>query len=555
MTRIATAQLDPTVGDIQGNLEAIDRAVASARAEGADVVLTAEMAVLGYPPRDLVLRQGVAEACERAVAELARRHPDSLLLIGSVRRVERGGRHLANSIAICRGGRVEGWYDKRLLPTYDVFDEERWFAPGQGPVVVEHGGERLGLLLCEDLWGGRDADARRTYEVDPVADTVRAGATALLVASASPFVLGKRERQREHVRRMAARSGVPLVLCNQCGANDDLVFMGGSLLVDAAGRVADESPLFESTVRVGELRGGCRLTPQAPRSAERDLIDTVVQGIRGYFRKTGHTKVTLGLSGGIDSALVATLAAIAVGPEAVTGIMMPSRFSSEGSVADARALASNLKLGRLLELPIRDLHERFASHLASGLGRFEGLADENLQSRLRGLTVMAVSNADGSLALATGNKSELAAGYATLYGDMIGALAPIGDLLKTEVYAVSRHLNARFRDFGLACPPIPESSVEKAPSAELRPNQTDQDSLPPYEDLDRIVRGWIELEQDGSAIARATGLPGPLVERWCAAIDRAQFKRDQAPLVIKVSARAFGRGRPMPMAARWRPPA
>ncbi|NBX25222.1 MAG: NAD+ synthase [Planctomycetes bacterium] len=555
MARIATAQLDPVVGDIQANLEEIDRAVQAARSEAADVVLTTEMAVLGYPPRDLVLREGVAEACERAVAGLARRHPDLLLLVGAVRRVDRGGRRLANSMAVCRGGRVEAWYDKRLLPTYDVFDEERWFSPGTAPLVVDHAGERLGVLLCEDLWGGRDADARRVYEIDPVAETVRDGATALLVASASPFVLGKRARQRERVCAVAAGHGVPLALCNPCGANDDLIFDGGSSLVDAAGRLADRSPLFESAVRVHDLRGGCRLEREPVRTPERDLIDAMVAGIRGYFRKTGHAKVTLGLSGGIDSALVAALAAIAVGPAAVTGIMMPSRFSSPGSVADAKALAATLGLGRLLELPIRDLHERFAAHLAGGLGRFEGLADENLQSRLRGLTVMAVSNADGSLALATGNKSELAAGYATLYGDMIGALAPIGDLLKTQVYAVCRHLNESHRDFGLSSPPIPESSLTKAPSAELRPHQTDQDSLPPYEDLDRIVQGWIDREQDAATIARETGLPPPLVERWCAAIDRAQFKRDQAPLVLKLSARTFGRGRPMPMAARWRPPA
>jgi NAD+ synthetase len=555
MARIATAQLDPVVGDIQANLEGIDRAVQAARSEAVDVVLTAEMAVLGYPPRDLVLREGVAEACERAVAELASRHPDLLLLLGAVRRVERGGRQLANSIAVCRGGRVACWYDKRLLPTYDVFDEDRWFAPGEGPLVVEHAGERLGVLLCEDLWGGRDADARRGYPIDPVSETVRAGATALLVASASPFVLGKRARQHERVSAAAAAAGLPLVLCNQCGANDDLIFDGGSLLIDAAGRVADRSPLFETSVRVNDLRGGCRLESEVARSPERDLIDAMACGIRGYLRKTGHAKVTLGLSGGIDSALVATLAAIAVGPAAVTGIMMPSRFSSPGSVADARALAANVGLGRLLELPIGDLHERFAAHLRAGLGHFEGLADENLQSRLRGLTVMAVSNADGSLALATGNKSELAAGYATLYGDLIGALAPIGDLLKTQVYAVCRHLNAFHRDFGLALPPIPESSLTKAPSAELRPNQTDQDSLPPYEDLDRIVLGWIDREQDAGAIVRETGLAPQLVERWCAAIDRAQFKRDQAPLVLKLSARTFGRGRPMPMAARWRPPA
>jgi NAD+ synthetase len=347
---------------------------------------------------------------------------------------------------------------------------------------------------------------------------------------------------------------VPVLLCNQTGANDDLIFDGGSALVDAAGRVCEQWPLFEAATRTVDLRGGCRIQDPAPRAAERDLIDALVCGIRGYFRKTGHGRATLGLSGGIDSALVAVLAALALGPAAVTGVMMPSRFSSRGSVDDAKALAANLGLGRLLSLPIADLHERFAAHLKSALDAFSGLPDENLQSRLRGLTVMAVSNADGSLVLSTGNKSELAAGYATLYGDMVGGLAPLGDVLKTQVYAMARHLNAHFADFGLRAPPIPPDSISKAPSAELRPNQTDQDSLPAYEDLDRIVTGWIEHEGDPQAIATTTGLDLTLVDRWCRAIDRAQFKRDQAPIVLKVAARSFGRGRPMPIAAQWRLP-
>jgi NAD+ synthetase len=449
---------------------------------------------------------------------------------------------------------VEGFHDKRLLPTYDVFDEDRWFAPGDHATVIEHGGERLGVLLCEDLWGGADVDASRTYPVDPAAEAVRAGATMLVAASASPFVLGKRARQRERLVQVATTLGVPVLLCNQIGANDDLIFDGGSALVDAAGRVCEQWPLFETATRTVDLRGGCRIQEPSPRTAERDLIDALVCGIRGYFRKTGHSRATLGLSGGIDSALVAVLAALALGPAAVTGVMMPSRFSSRGSVDDARALAANLGLGRLLSLPIADLHERFAAHLKSALDAFSGLPDENLQSRLRGLTVMAVSNADGSLVLSTGNKSELAAGYATLYGDMVGGLAPLGDVLKTQVYAMARHLNAHFADFGLRAPPIPPDSISKAPSAELRPNQTDQDSLPAYEDLDRIVTGWIEHEGDPQAIAKATGLELALVDRWCRAIDRAQFKRDQAPIVLKVAARSFGRGRPMPIAAQWRLP-
>jgi NAD+ synthase (glutamine-hydrolysing) len=553
--RIAVAQLDPLVGDVQGNMERIDDAAVAAVAEGADVLLAPEMALLGYPPRDLLLRDGVAEACERAAAQLARRHPDLLMLLGLPRRVSRGGRGLANSLAICRHGQVEGFHDKRLLPTYDVFDEDRWFSPGEHVTVVEHQGERLGLLICEDLWGGTDVDAHRTYALDPAAACAAAGATALLVASASPFVPGKRQRQRVRLQGVAARLGIPIVCCNQVGANDDLIFEGGSGVIDAAGRVTESWPLFEPRTRVVPLREGCRLQEPVDRAPEHDLIDALVCGIRGYFRKTAHASVVLGLSGGIDSALVATLAALAVGPGAVSGIIMPSRHSSKGSVGDAEALAANLGLGRLLMLPIAQTHAAMQAHLVAGLGAFAGLADENLQSRLRGLTVMAVSNAEGSLALATGNKSELATGYATLYGDMIGALAPIGDVLKTQVYALARQLNKHHADFGLARPPIPQASIDKAPSAELRPDQTDQDSLPPYEDLDRIVQGMVEREQDAAAIARSTGLELAMVQRWCAAIDRAQFKRDQSPLVLKVSARTFGRGRPMPMAARWRPPA
>jgi len=300
------------------------------------------------------------------------------------------------------------------------------------------------------------------------------------------------------------------------------------------------------------IASGSNVSMVETPSAQGDLTNALVCGIAGYFAKTKHAKATIGLSGGIDSALVATLAALALGAQNITGIMMPSKYSSEGSVADAKELARRLKLGRLLTLPIDQAHELMAQKLRSGLGAFEGLADENLQSRLRGLTSMSVSNSDGSLVLATGNKSELATGYATLYGDMVGGVAPIGDLLKTQVYAVSHWINAHFAQLGFDCAPIPEVSITKAPSAELRPNQTDQDSLPPYADLDNIVTGWIEHEGDVPAIALATKLDAKLVERWCLAIDRAQFKRDQSPLVIKVAARTFGRGRPMPIAARWR---
>ena len=566
--RIALAQIDPTVGDVVGNQQLIIAAAENAHTQGARLLLTGEMALLGYPPRDLVLREGVADACQRAVDQIAEKFPDMTLIIGTVRAVDRAGRGLANCLAVCRGGLVTQYYDKRLLPTYDVFDEDRYFSPGENALVIEHGGEKFGLLICEDIWGADDVATSRHYSIHPVEETVKAGATALLVSSASPFVLGKRTRQRARLCQLAKKYSVPIFSCQQVGANDDLVFDGASVCVSRAGSITRVGELFQpdlitidldaAPARKDDADSATKISSvdvaqvHAQPAVEGDLTRAIVCGIKGYFAKTKHVKATIGLSGGIDSALVATLAALALGAQNITGIMMPSKYSSEGSVADAKELARRLKLGRLLTLPIDQAHELMAQKMRAGLGAFEGLADENLQSRLRGLTSMSVSNSDGSLVLATGNKSELATGYATLYGDMVGAVAPIGDLLKTQVYAISNWINVNFAQLGLPCPPIPEASITKAPSAELRPNQTDQDSLPPYADLDSIVTGWIEHEGDVPAIALATKLDIKLVERWCLAIDRAQFKRDQSPLIIKVAARTFGRGRPMPIAARWR---
>ncbi len=548
---IAMAQLDPIVGDVVGNQRLIMDAAEKARQGGVTLLLTGEMALLGYPPRDLVLRAGVAAACERALTEIAKQFADMTLIIGAVRRVERAGRDLANCLAVCRGGVIENYYDKRLLPTYDVFDEDRYFSPGENTLVIEHGGKHFGLLICEDIWGADDVATSRHYHIDPVAQTVKDGATVLLVSSASPFVLGKRARQHARLCQLAKKYSMPILSCQQVGANDDLVFDGGSVGVSCGAALTHLGAFFQSDFITVDLAAS-RALVYAPPDDMGDLTRAIMCGIACYFAKTKHAKATIGLSGGIDSALVATLAALALGAQNITGIMMPSQYSSAGSVADAKELARRLKLGRLLTLPIDQSHALMSQQLGAGLGAFKGLADENLQSRLRGLTSMSVSNADGSLVLATGNKSELATGYATLYGDMVGAMAPIGDLLKMQVYALSNWINANFAQLGLPCAPIPEASISKAPSAELRPNQTDQDSLPPYTDLDNIVTGWIEHEGDVPAIARSTKLDVKLVERWCLAIDRAQFKRDQSPLVIKVAARTFGRGRPMPIAARWR---
>ncbi len=553
--RIALARLDSLVGDLTGNVRAaVDRAVALSAA-GADCVAFAELSACGYPPRDLLQRAGFPEACESAVAEAARELQArgagaTAVLLGLPMRAQRGG--IANSVAILRGGRIERTYAKRLLPDYDVFDEPRHHEPGLAPCVFDCAGTRVGVLVCEDLWRAEDAAAAgRTYPVDPLADTVAAGAQVVVVPSASPFAAGKAARHREILVASARRAGVPVLSLNASGANDDLVFDGDATaawpdgMVDSAARWSDEALVVDPSSRPTG-------TPRAEDPGS-ERWHAIVSGIRGYFRKTGHSAAVLGLSGGIDSALVGALAAAAIGGDRVTGLLMPSRFSSQGSVDDARELARRCGI-RAVEVPVAPLHAAASSHLApifaSAGVRLAGLADENLQSRLRGLQVMAWSNASGALVLTTGNKSEYAVGYATLYGDMCGALAPIGDLLKTDAWALSRWANAHHRALGFAEPPIPESSIEKPPSAELRPDQTDQDTLPPYADLDAIVRGWVEEERSVDEIVAATGLDRALVARWTRAIDLAEFKRRQAAVILRLSSRAFGPGRRMPVVMR-----
>lgn len=550
---LAVAQLDPTVGDVAANCEALATAVATARRAGATLVLGSEMGLLGYPPRDLVLRADVAASCVRAADRLAAAFPDMTLLLGLARPVPDGPRPVANSIALCRGGRIEAFYDKRLLPTYDIFDEERYFTPGAAPLLFEHEGRRVGVLVCEDLWRAVDAGSARRYRDDPAAETVRAGAEVLLVPSASPFVMGKHARQREIIAAASTRLGVPIVVCNQVGGNDDLVFDGGSMAARPGRGVVRELPRFRETVEIVDI-APARIgwAPPEPHRLE-ELYHALVLGIRDYLLKTGHRRAVIGLSGGIDSALVATLCVAAIGASEVHGLLMPGRHSSAGSVTDAIDLAERLRLGSREMIGITDSHAMLAGRLGALLGRFEGVADENLQSRLRGLTLMAYSNATGALVITTGNKSEFATGYATLYGDMSGGLAPIGDLLKGRVYELARWINDSWSSLGFGSPPIPEASLSKPPSAELRPNQTDQDTLPEYERLDRLIDLFIHEELDPESISKRTGESIDFVRRWCEVIDREQYKRDQAPVILKVTSRAFGRGRPMPIAGRSRP--
>lgn len=519
-------------------------------------MVTSELVLLGYPPRDLIFRQGVVEACQDALHHIAEQCDDLTVIVGHPRREARGCRPLRNSVSVCRRGAVIATYDKRLLPGYDVFDEDRYFEPGDEPVVVEVDGVKLGLTVCEDLWGARDVITERRYAIDPVHETVHCGCDLLLSLNASPFVRGKWEHHRELLQAVARRYRLPLVAVNQIGGNDDVVFDGRSLAIASDGRVAHRLPGWEEAVEVVDLdhlrhavNGKDTARPCVDPLEE--TLHALTLGVRDYCRKTGSDRVLLGLSGGIDSALAATIAAAALGPKNVHGVIMPSRFSSPGSRDDALELAKRLGLEPCTEVSIEQAHEMMRASLAPALDDApEGLTDENIQARLRGLILMAISNARGGLVLATGNKSELAVGYCTMYGDMCGALAVLGDVTKTRVYELARWINAHHQILGFTSPPIPESSIEKVPSAELRPEQSDQDSLPPYEQLDQIIEAFVEQELPPEQIIEMTGLDGAMVRQWVRAIDRAQYKREQAAVVLKVTGRAFGPGRPMPIAMR-----
>ena len=583
--RVTLAQLDPVVGDLAANGRRILEAVRRAAADGADLLVTAELSVIGYPPRDLLRRSVVVAACEAASGELGRAAadiaPDLTVLLGHPRAAAGGDRGVRNAVSAWRGGRCVGVADKRLLPGYDVFDEDRWFdpAPAAAP-LFDVAGRRVGLLLCEDLWRGRDAGAATGGGVDPAGELLGLGAQVLVAMNASPFVSGKDRRHLALLAETARRGGVPVVSVNQVGANDDLIFDGRSRVMDAGGacrlalkafeealatvllpeqasgeRAAGGDPATEAAVAGDVPRDGGDAGDAGDAAAIGEIAAALRCGIRGYVRKTGHRSVVLGLSGGIDSAVVATLAVWALGESAVHGLLLPSRYSSDGSIDDAEALADALGIGRS-RVPIAAAHEAMRSMLAPELGpRLEGLPDENLQARIRGLALMAWSNATGGLLLATSNKSELAVGYSTLYGDMCGALAPIGDLLKGQVRSLARWLNAEHAALGFAGPPIPESSILKPPSAELRPDQRDEDSLPSYPVLDTLVDAFVGRDaSEAEAVAAATAVGGTGdLGSWCRVIDRTEFKRFQGPVILKVSPRAFGPGRPMPVVMRWRP--
>jgi NAD+ synthase/NAD+ synthase (glutamine-hydrolysing) len=544
--KIALLQVNPTVGDLVGNAQLILDALAEARDGGADLAITPELALVGYLPRDLLLSEGFVRRSWEHLQALARDAadlPPALVGIPEINASDEG-RPLFNSAALLRKGRVDARFRKALLPTYDVFDEDRYFEPFHGPQVLELAGRRIGISICEDIWNDRDFWKRRRYHHDPIEELVAAGADVVVNLSASPFTAGKHRRREEMLSSMARKHHVPVAYVNQYGGNDDLVFDGRSCAFNATGVPIARGRAFDRDVVVCDPIAGDPIAPSADVAVESEIWDALVIGTRDYARKCGFASAVLGLSGGIDSAVTATIAVDALGADRVLGVLMPSPYSSRGSVDDARQLAANLGI-RTMTLPIAPVMDAFTETLRAPFSEMPcGVAEENIQARIRGTLLMALSNQRGALLLTTGNKSELSVGYCTLYGDMSGGLAVIADVPKTMVYRI-----ARLRNQVAGRPVIPEASLNKAPSAELRPNQTDQDSLPPYEVLDEILLRHIEQHQPAEEIV-AAGFDPDTVSRVLRLVRLAEFKRKQAAPGLKVTDRAFGTGWRMPIAAR-----
>ncbi|MDI6906040.1 MAG: NAD+ synthase [Thermoanaerobacterales bacterium] len=542
--KVAIAQLNPTVGDLRGNTERILENLARAGTQGAALAVFPELAVTGYPARDLLCRTDFVTAVERMVYErIVPAVGETAALVGAPLRD--GDGRLQNRALLIHRGRVLGWAAKTLLPDYDVFDESRYFAPAREHVPLALNGLRLGVTVCEDIWNDKDFWPRPNYPVDPVAELASQGIDMIVNLSASPYHHGKRRLREDMVCAIAGKYARPVVYANQVGANDELIFDGGSFVADPRGRVIARAPSFEEALLVADPAPGERHAEPLPAVQESvgDIFRALVLGLGDYLRKTGFRRAVVGLSGGIDSALTAALAAAALGPENVVGISMPSRYSSPGSLEDARALARNLGIEYRV-YPIDGIFARCLDVLNQGEEPRLDVAEENVQARIRGNILMFVSNREGALVLSTGNKSELAVGYCTLYGDMSGGLAVLADVPKTMVYELAYYIN-RERVV------IPENTLVKPPSAELRPDQRDEDSLPPYAVLDPILRAYVEEQCSEEEIIAVLGYSRELVRRVIRMVDRAEYKRRQAAPGLRVTSKAFGWGRRMPIAQGW----
>ncbi len=543
--KIALAQINPTVGDFTGNLEKIVMASQRAAAQGARLAVFSELAICGYPPADFLEKPSFLTRCRSAVDELAAATSDlsTAVLAGvALPAPPDAGKPAVNAAVLLDKGKLVLEQHKRLLPFYDVFDEQRYFAAARSQQVIEIDGVRLAVSICEDAWNDKNFWPRRLYSIDPVEELMRQSPALHINLSSSPFWHGKREVRREMLASIARRDGVPVLMCNQVGGNDSLIFDGSSMLINAEGDLIAQAASFKEDLVV--VDPFCAPCIEEPGSDDTEAAyRALVLGTRDYVRKCGFRKVLIGLSGGIDSALVAAIATEALGAENVIGVGMPSPYSSEGSISDSRKLAANLGI----QFELVEISGLFHEYTRTLEPLFKGMpadiTEENIQSRIRGNLLMALSNKLGALVLTTGNKSEMAVGYCTLYGDMVGALAVIGDLVKTRVYAVSRWLN-REREV------IPWETLEKPPSAELRPDQRDTDSLPPYETLDPILEGYVERYETPEQISRERGVPLELVQHVVRLVERSEYKRQQAAPVLKVTSKSFGMGRRFPIAVK-----
>ena len=565
--RLAAAQLNTVVGDLAGNVERILGALAAAEAAGADICIVPELAIPGYPPEDLLLKPGFVADNVAALEKVAAATGQCAVVVGFVGAAD-GGAGLANAAAVCAGGRVVGVYRKRFLPNYGVFDEQRWFIPSyEPPTLFGIAGAWVGVSICEDVW----------FDDGPVAQEGRAGADVVVNINASPYNRGRREERLSMLRGRVDEAGCAIAYVNQVGGQDELVFDGDSLVVAADGTLVASGAQFDTDLVVVDLplgphrpHGISELLPRVvvtePRPGERptlappplrpplsdhaEVYAALVLGTRDYLSKNGFSEAVIGLSGGIDSSLVAAVAVDALGPARVHGLSMPSRYSSDGSRQDAEVLADRLGID-LKVVPIEEAHVAFASMLAPVLGREPfGLTDENLQSRLRGVLLMAVSNANGWIVLTTGNKSEMATGYSTLYGDSAGGFAVIKDVPKTLVYELCRYRNTQAVLEGLPGP-IPDSVIDKPPSAELRPDQRDDQSLPPYEELDPVLQGYVERDRTAAELV-GEGFDPAVVDQVVRLVDGAEYKRRQNPPGVRITTKAFGKDRRMPITNRYR---
>jgi len=542
--KIFIAQLNPTVGALESNARQIREAYEMGRTAGAEVVMVPELAVTGYPPRDLLEKRVFVDSALAVRDSLVAMTGDTALIFGCVtRNPDPFGKPFHNVAVVAQHGRILLEQVKSLLPTYDVFDELRYFEPARDVATVELFGKRVGVSICEDYWSNDEDNGRRRYGLDPVEELVAEGAEILLNISASPFNVGKRENRYRLFREIALRHKVPIVYLNQVGGNDELLFDGSSIVIDETGTTIYCAKSFQTDFAMVPLHGP-RCEPAATMPEEEEIARALILGLRDYITKCGFERVVIGLSGGIDSAVTAALAVEALGRDKVTGIGMPSPFSSQHSIDDAEALAANLGI-RFEIVRIDSIYESYRREFDTLFSEREfDLTDENVQARIRGNLLMAWSNKTGAMVLSTGNKSELAVGYCTLYGDMCGGLAVLGDVYKTSVYKVAEWINRNGEV-------IPRSTITKPPSAELRPNQTDQDSLPPYDILDKVLKLYIEQWKEIDEIS-AAGFDRALVERIVRMVDGNEFKRRQAAPAIRVSMKAFGSGREMPIAQRWR---